>query len=255
MPVEIDQRVCSAYCNILHLVELGIRTCSVDCLAVYLEPFSEVEQSFLLNHRDDAVSSRADVERHASAGSDGLDEMTYQFLRGEIIGQRLIAVKSERTAYAAALRPRSVGLSDTSAVFRSSETILRAVTPTVVDDCLLAYCVIIPCDEFGSMPLLSRVTPFAIGEDDRRTIFCHQFLELRNHMIVDIISNRIIWIYVPSVHWVSPFWKRVIESHLQTFGAYCISEFADDVAFRTADDAVPFWRILTIPEAIAIVMF
>ena len=74
-------------------------------------------------------------------------------------------------------------------------------------------------------------------------------------MIVDIISDGIIWVDVPSVHWVSPFWKRVIESHLQTFGAYCISEFADDVTFRTADDAVPFWRILTIPEAIAIVMF
>ena len=207
MPVEIDQRVCSAYCNILHLVELGIRTCSVDCLAVYLEPFSEVEQSFLLNHRDDAVSSRADVERHASAGSDGLGEMTYQFFRGEIIGQRLIAVKSERASYAAALRPRSVGLSDTSAVFRSSEAILRAVTPAVVDDRLLAHCVIIPRYKFSSVPLLSGVTPFAIGEDNRRTIFCHQFLKLRNHVIINIISNGIIWVDVPSVHWVSPFWE------------------------------------------------
>ena len=74
-------------------------------------------------------------------------------------------------------------------------------------------------------------------------------------MIINIIGDGIIWIDVPSMHWVSPFWKRVIESHLQVFSADSISEFTDDIAFWSAYYAVPFWRILAVPEAVAVVMF
>ena len=166
MPVKIDQRISSIECHLFHFVELRIRTSSVDCLAVYLEPLTEIQQSFLLNHWNDAIRCRTYIKSHTSTCSDSLCEVTNQLFRSEIVGQRLIAIKSKGAAYAAAFCPRSVSLCDTSAVFRSTETILRSVTPAVVDDSILAHCIIIPSDEFSSVPLLSGVTPFSVREND-----------------------------------------------------------------------------------------
>ena len=181
--------------------------------------------------------------------------MTNQFFRCEIIGERLVAIKCEGATYAATFRPRTIGLSDACTIFWSAESMLRAVTPAVVDDSLLAHCVVIPRYQFCRMPLLSGVTPLAVGKDNRWTIFCNQLLELRNHVVVDIICYGIIWVDIPAVQRISPFRKRIIESHFKTFGTHCIGEFSHNVTLRSAHDAIPFWRIFAVPETISIVMF
>ena len=53
---------------------------------------------------------------------------------------------------------------------------MLSIAPTVVDDGLLAYRVVIPGDQLGGMPLLRAVSPFTVSEKHRWLVGVDQFL-------------------------------------------------------------------------------
>ena len=53
---------------------------------------------------------------------------------------------------------------------------------------------------------------------------------------------------------VAPLGQRIVETHPQTFFAYGIGQFGNDVAPRAANGAVPLGLLLTVPQAVAVVV-
>ena len=64
------------------------------------------------------------------------------------------------------------------------------------------------------MPLLRAVAPFTIGEENGGLVSGDEFLELGDHVGIDILSDVIIRIHVPAMNLAGPFGQGVIKPHL-----------------------------------------
>ena len=208
-----------------------------------------------MQQRDFAVGGRSYVERHTTSSRHEDAEMADEFVGGQIVFKRLVAVEAETASQAATLGPRSVGERDARAVFGRAETVLLSVAPAVVDDGIAAHGVVVPRNQFGGVPLLRTVAPLAIGEKDGRFVFGNQLLELGNHVRIDVSANVFIRVNVPAVYVAFPFGQGVVEAHFEAFFADGLGQFAADVALRPDFYGVPIWRILARPKAKAIVVF
>ena len=254
-PVEVDLLVAARHFDGLHLVEFFVRLCAVNGFPVDVEPTTEVEQAFLLQKRDFAVGGGAHVECHAAACCHEDAEMADEFVGSHIVFQRLVAVEAKRAPQAATFSPWAVGEGDACTVFRCAEAVLLSFAPTVVDNGILSYGVVVPRNEFGGMPLFGSVAPFAVGEEDGRLVACDEFLELRNHVRIYISANVFIGVDIPAVDVAFPFGQRVVEAHFEAFFAHGFGQFAANVAFRSKLDGIPAWRILAWPKAETVMVF
>ena len=131
---------------------------------------------------------------------------------------------------------------------------MSAVAPAVVDDGIVAHGVVVPRNQFGGVPLLGTVAPFAIGEEYGRLVARDEFLELRNHVRVDVGANVLVGVFIPTVDGTGPFGQGVIETHLDALFAHGFCQFTADVAMRPDIHGVPVGRILAWPEAEAVVV-
>ena len=255
LPVEIDFRIVARNCDRLHLVELFVRSSAIDGFPVDVEPFSEVKQTFLLQERNFTVSSRTHVESHTYACCHKDAEMADEFVGSHVVFQRLVAVEAKRTAQAATLGPRSVGEGDACAVFGRSEAVLLPFAPAVVDNGVFAYGVVVPRDEFGGVPLFRAVAPFTVGEEYSGLVARDKFLELRNHVRINVCANLIIWVNIPAMDVTFPLGKGVVKSHFETYFADGFGQIAADVALWSDLNRIPAWRILAWPKAETVVVF
>ena len=181
--------------------------------------------------------------------------MTDEFLGGHVVIQRLVAVETKRTPQPATFRPRAVGEGNARAVFGRAEAVLLPVAPPVVDDGILAHGVVIPRNQFGGVPLLRAVAPFAIGEKDGRLVARDEFLELWNHVGINVCPDLVVRVDIPAVDVAFPFGQGVIETQFKALFAHGFGQFAANVAFWPDLHGVPIRRILAWPKAETVVVF
>ena len=181
--------------------------------------------------------------------------MLYQLAVGEEVGNILVAVEAEAAPYAAAFGPGAVALAaEAGAVFGRAEAVLRAAAPAVIDYGIGANGVVVPADKLRRAELLGAVQPVAVGENEVGTVAADELLELRNHIVVDIVANLLGRVLHPDVARVAPFGQRIVEAHPEPLAAHGGGEFLDDVAARAADGAVPRGLLGTVPQAVAVVV-
>ena len=131
----------------------------------------------------------------------------------------------------------------------------RAGAPAVVDDGRVAHSVVVPVDELGGAELQGRVEPVAVGEDERGAVARDQILELRHHVVIDIVGDERVGVLHPDVARVGPFGQRKVEPHPQPLPADGGGEFRHDVAARARRDAVPLRLLRAVPQTVAVVVF
>ena len=80
------------------------------------------------------------------------------------------------------------------------------------------------------MPLLCGVAPLAVGEEDGRLVARDEFLELWNHVRVDVGADLVVGVFIPAVDGTGPFGQGVVEAHFEAFFADGFGQFTADVA-------------------------
>ena len=110
---------------------------AVDGLAIRLEPFSDLQQTFLHDHRNPAVGARPDIQAKIPAAAHNIDQHKDQFLSRTIIFQIFGTVVAIRETHAAVLFPGMGVVIHTGAVFGRIESAVfvpNPFAPAVIDD-------------------------------------------------------------------------------------------------------------------------
>ena len=165
--------------------------------------------------------------------------------------RRLETVVAERSADASALLPRmrrTGGTVGEIVVFRRMVVAALAAEPrapaVVDDDRILDRRIIVePGEKFRSAPHLPGIVPLAVRPDDVRFVKTHQFLELRQIDLLDKLRD-----VIAVVKRMSPFKKRIVESHVQARITHRFGQFAADIALGSHRRRIEIRGIRRRPE-------
>ena len=103
--------------------------------------------------------------------------------------------------------------------------VARVLAPPVVDHDLVPHRGLVeqPGEQLRAAPVGGGHVPLAVAEDDRRLVARDQVLELRDHVLADVLRP------VGEVQRVVPLVERVVVAHLEVLAAHGLGQVAEQV--------------------------